>query len=159
MNQCENESTSSENELGKVVMTEGSYVFIERLHLSGCKSCSMHGLCGAKENPKLKFKDNQGLKVGDIVEIKMNPNFRIFTSFLVFIFPIIMLFIFLLFGLYIGLPEKKAIILGFLGLLISAIIIWFIDKYVSKGNRITLTKIDETEISRNMRDSHEDTSE
>lgn len=161
MSQCNSEQVTDKEETGVVVALEGRFAYIERIHLAGCKNCAMHGLCGSKDNPKLKFYNNIHLQVGDFVQININAGLRIFSSFIVFVFPIIMLFIFLVIGMLFKLSEKISVLMAFGGLILAFLIVWMIDKYIGLKNKISLTKINPEDIDahRNQEDAYEDSSQ
>lgn len=141
MSHCENLHSNDDEELARVVKVSDSSVWVERISLDGCQSCTMHGLCGSKGNPQLKFTNKENLQEGDTVIIKINTSTKLISSFVIFIVPIIILFIFFLLARYtFNFSESKSALISFTSLILSALVIYLFDKYVAKNYAITIEK-------------------
>ncbi|RLC51879.1 MAG: hypothetical protein DRZ79_02050 [Candidatus Cloacimonadota bacterium] len=121
------------------------FVKLEIIKSGACKSCSLSNLCAANQNKvTVRVKTDLDLKTGDIVKIYISPGTKLFSSFLIFIFPIISMIIFYFLGKYLfAVQENVSILLSFLGLLFSGIVIYYLDKvYQKKINYKIIAKIE-----------------
>lgn len=141
INHCSNTENDGKD-LAVVTQIVSDRITVERLVLGSCGSCSLHGVCGAKNHPKMTFTQKGDFKIGDKVEIIASAKSKIFSAFFIFMFPIVMLIIFYLIAFFlIDLNEGSAILTGFLGLIFSLPIVKLIDKKFAKHNSVTLKKI------------------
>jgi positive regulator of sigma E activity len=118
---------------GIVKRAENGFAFIEMELNASCRSCSNKGVCMAGDTPaELRIENHEGLKAGDIVEIEIGPQTKVFAGFLLFIVPLI----FLIAGYYISFrvwgTEKAGITGAFAGLLFGMIDLMLINRFVSK---------------------------
>lgn len=119
-------------DIGLVIKVNGSEIVVEINKGGGCKSCSMHGLCGTNNKPViLTFKTAESFKEGDRVYVSVAGSTRILSALLVFILPLICLFGFFLLGRMFT-NEPMSVLIGFIGLVFGFIIIRFIDKKIGK---------------------------
>ncbi len=141
MNHHNHETSACDEETGVVVKVSESDVWIERMSLEGCKSCSMSGVCGSKNTPQLRFTNNSDYKIGDLVNIHINSSTRMMSSFMIFIMPVILLICtFSLFFYGFKTSESISIAAGFISLLPSIGLIFLYDRYVGKKKAITISK-------------------
>jgi len=94
----------------------------------------MKSLCGSNQTSSiLHFQTDESYQIGDKVKVSISSKVRIISALLVFGLPLISMF-----GFYLAaidyLAESYAIILGFLGLIVSFFVIRMIDKKI--GNKI-----------------------
>jgi len=103
-------------------------VEIERT--GSCEGCAVSGFCNSSNRTILhKIKTDIDLKVGDRVHVNIAPSLRILSSFVVFIIPIITMLFFYLISKYIfALNEDLSIMISMVGLLLSGLLIYYIDK-------------------------------
>lgn len=99
-----------------------------------CNSCPMSKVCMGKDKSILhKITTDMQLEIGDLVKIYISPGVKIFSSFIIFIFPVLSMIFFYFSGKYIfKLTENFSILLSFAGLFLSGVIIYIIDKKYSK---------------------------
>ena len=99
-----------------------------------CNSCSMNKVCMGKDKSFLhNITTDMQLEIGDLVKIYISPGVKIFSSFIIFIFPVLSMIFFYFSGKYIfKLTENFSILLSFAGLFLSGVIIYIIDKKYSK---------------------------
>ncbi|HHE37481.1 MAG TPA: hypothetical protein ENL20_02785 [Candidatus Cloacimonetes bacterium] len=98
-----------------------------------CKSCSLKGVCGTSSSPiEHKLKTDLELEAGDLVKVYLSPGVKIFSSFIIFVFPILLMILFYFLGKILFKSENLAILISIFGLLFSGIIIYFIDKKYAK---------------------------
>ena len=136
-------SSACEEETGLVVNATEQDVWVERMSLEGCKSCAMSGVCGSKNTPQLKFKNDAAYQKGDIVLIHISSSTRLMSSFMIFIVPVILLMLtFSLFFYVIRMSEAISIIAGFMSLLLSALIVILYDKFQAKKQAVSISKKD-----------------
>lgn len=130
------------DEVGYVVEVGNGYVVVEQTPASTCKSCSMHGFCGAgAEHPKNKIFTNDKYEVGEKIRVRLSPNKKIIDSLIIFILPIIMMIIFYALGKFaFKFSEDLSIVSSIIGLIFSAGIIKIID--VKIGDDFTLEIIE-----------------
>ena len=99
-----------------------------------CNSCLMSKVCMGKDKSFLhKITTDMQLEIGDLVKIYISPGVKIFSSFIIFIFPVLSMIFFYFSGKYIfKLTENFSILVSFAGLFLSGVIIYIIDKKYSK---------------------------
>ncbi|MBP7562307.1 MAG: SoxR reducing system RseC family protein [Candidatus Cloacimonetes bacterium] len=143
MSHHEHIPSTCDEETGIVVNSTPNDVWVERMSLEGCKSCAMSGVCGSKNTPQLKFKNDADYHIGDIVLIHISSSTRLMSSFIIFIVPVILLILtFALFYYVLNTSEKISILVGFLSLFLSALIIGLYDKYLAKTKAVSISKKD-----------------
>jgi len=109
----------------------GDDVFVEVSRKGSCKNCSVNMLCMKNANKvELKVKKPSfSISQGDEVFIEISPADRIFSSLIIFIFPIVVMVIFyFLIRLLLGFSEDVAIFGSLFSLVLSGIIIKIVDK-------------------------------
>ena len=122
-----------QEDIAVVKSVNGQTVIIQIKKTDSCKSCSMKGICGTSSRPiEHKIKTDLELKAGDLLKVNISPGVKIFSSFIIFIFPILLMIIFYFFGKILLNSENLAILFSFIGLLLSGIIIYFVDKKYAK---------------------------
>ena len=136
-----------QEDIAVVKSVKDKTVTIQIKKTDSCKSCSMKGICGTSSRPvEQKIQTDLELKVGDLVKVYLSPGVKIFSSFIVFIFPILLMILFYFLGKILLDSENLAILFSFIGLLSSGIIIYFIDKkYAKKIHFEIVEKVDNSE--------------
>ena len=124
---------------------ENNKVTVEIQRTGACEHCAIKGICGAgNKNIQHQIQTDLNLKIGDLVKIHISASSKIFSSFILFIFPILVMIIFYIFGKYLfRFNEDFSIIFSIFGLLFSGIFIYYIDKKYEK--RINLKIIERIE--------------
>ncbi|MEA1973559.1 MAG: SoxR reducing system RseC family protein, partial [Candidatus Cloacimonadota bacterium] len=123
-----------DNEKAVVVKFNNKLAEVQMIKTADCESCSINGVChgGASDKTLIPIQTDLNLEVGDEVEIYISPSSRIFSSALIFLFPIISMIIFYLISrILFSLSENISIASSFLGLLISGLIIKYVDTRLS----------------------------
>ena len=139
-------NVENQNQEDEAIVTEfkKGNAILEIIRGGACKTCSLSNLC-AVDNSKvsIKVKTEMDLKVGDVVKIYVSPATKLFSSFLIFIFPIVSMIIFYLLGKYaFRFSENFSILFSFVGLVISGFVIYYLDKiYANKINYRIIDKI------------------
>lgn len=133
-----------ERDTGIVIEQFEDEVLIEVKRKGSCKNCSVNMLCmGNSEKVRFKVKKPSfSLSTGDEVYIEIAPGDRLFSSFILFIFPILtmVLFYFIIKGL-LSLSEDTAIFGSLAGLLVSGIVIKIIDRKTSNKVMVKITEL------------------
>lgn len=119
-----------QEDIGIVKSYENGIATIEVIPTGACDSCAINGICAGKDKKiEHKIPYDKPLKVNDRVEIEIKAADRVFSSFLVFLFPLIVMVIFYVLARYaLGLAEKWGILISMLSLLLSGTILKIIDK-------------------------------
>ncbi len=119
-------------DIGVVTQIKGQKITVEIPKGGGCKSCSMHGICGTNSTPiVLSFETDEAYNVGDKVNISVGANIKILSSLIVYLLPLVALFAFYLIArMY--MQELGAVFFGFIGLVLSFLLIRLIDKKIGK---------------------------
>jgi positive regulator of sigma E activity len=101
------------------------FIFIEMQTNVSCDKCAMHSVCqGADRKIRHKIKTE-----GDLIKVQVSASMRVFSSFIIFIFPILSMLLFYGLGKYLfWFSENFSILFSFAGLMLSGITIYFIDK-------------------------------
>ncbi len=107
-----------------------------------CKSCAVSGICKLQDKVvTFKVPDISEYEKGDYVEILVKPSGRIFSAFMVFIFPLIfMIAFYLAANLIFHLSEGVSIIFSFVGLIIGGVILKLFDKKLGDKIEYEITK-------------------
>ena len=114
---------------------EGNFVHVEVEKSGSCDGCAVSGICNSNERIILhKIKTELKFSIGNKVKVDIAPSLRIFSSFIVFIFPIITMLLFYVISKYVLIfSEDLSIVISLFGLLLSGLFIYLIDKkYESK---------------------------
>jgi len=121
-------------DLGRVVKVEGEYAVVEMIKGAGCDSCAMHGFCGSGDKTvQHRIKTDIVLKPNDTVKVFVAPQFRILSSFILFIIPILAMIGFYFVGSAIFGTEGRSILTSLAGLLLCTYGIYLFDKkYASR---------------------------
>ena len=128
--------------LGIVKSVSDNKISVSRINTDSCGSCSMHGICGVKNQIDLVFKTSDSFKVGDTVEIIVSAEAKIFSAFIIFVFPILLMIIFYAVSFYFfKLTEGFSILLSIIGLVCSVFFIKIIDKRFELKERVRIRKV------------------
>lgn len=121
---------------------EGNYVHVEIERTGSCEGCAVSGICNANDKTILhKIKTDLKVKVGDRVQVNIAPSLRVFSSFVVFIIPILTMLSFYLISKYLFiLSEDPSIVISMFGLLLSGLFIYIIDKVFANKLSFKITK-------------------
>ena len=118
----------------RVVAVEKNIITFEIINTGSCESCSMHGMCSTNDKQILhKTESDLEIKVNDIIKIHLSSGVKILSAFILFLIPILSMILFYLVAkLGFSWNEDFAILFSLLGLLMSGVFIFFIDKRFSK---------------------------
>ncbi|HHU62927.1 MAG TPA: SoxR reducing system RseC family protein [Clostridiales bacterium] len=129
-------------ELGKVVKVEDEYLEISIRRTSACDKCKRCISADAQNQMLLRAKPYKNASIGDIVEIEQKTSTFLSAVFTAYIIPLIAFIIGLVIGLMgfadhgQGTRELYSILLGILFLVITYLVISFIDKkYFKKSGK------------------------
>lgn len=125
-------------ESAEVIQLKADGVVVKLLESEGCKSCVLGGVCN--KNSKTFFvKTSQSFDSGDKVQVEVKPSVRVFSSFVVFILPVLVML-----GAYglakIFLTESTSVLVAILSLPVSFVIIKAIDKTYKDSLTVKITK-------------------
>jgi len=141
MSECNNHNINNDYELAKVIKVDAKYIYVERVIEGSCKNCAMHGLCGSKKSPELRFVNDNRFETGEEVLLKISTNSRIVSSLVIFILPaFLMIAFYYLAKSFLNYTEEMSIAISFGSLIVSFILIFIIDRIFSKSNRVTINK-------------------
>lgn len=117
-------------DIATVKATDNNCIYVELENHDSCNSCAISGMCNAnKKDKRIKIPTEDKYLIGDKIKIRIEPKLRILSSLILFLFPILSMIIFYLIGsLLLSLNEDLSIIVSLVGLLLSGIIIYLIDK-------------------------------
>ncbi len=119
---------------GVVIKIDAQFAYINMRLNSSCKSCSGRGICFAGDKPlPLKVINNFDLRVGDQVEVEMQPATRLVSAFLLFILPLIFLATGYILGIKVKNQELYGIIGSIIGLSVSFILLKIINSKAEKS--------------------------
>jgi positive regulator of sigma E activity len=129
-------------DIAVVRKTEGNFVHVEVERTGSCEGCAVSGICNVNDKIILhKIKTDLKLKIGDRVQVNIAPSLRIFSSFVVFIIPILTMLSFYLISKYLfNLNEDLSIVISMFGLLLSGLFIYIIDKIFANKLSFKITK-------------------
>lgn len=121
-------------DLGRVLKIEGDYAVVEMIKGGSCDSCAIHGFCGAGDKTiQHRIKTNLNLKPNDTVKVFIAPQFRLLSSFILFILPILAMIGFYFIGNAVFGTEGRSILTSLAGLLLCTYGIYIFDKkYASR---------------------------
>ncbi len=131
-----------QEDLAVVKEVNGNEVTIEIMKEGSCDSCAMHGVCAGHDKTFTHtIKTDLKLKKDDVVRFNIAAPVRIFSSFIIFVFPILMMILFYFIAhSVIKTTEGTAILITFIGFILSGIIVYFIDKKFGKKVNFTIEK-------------------
>ena len=117
-------------DIAVVRKTEENFVHVEVERTGSCEGCAVSGICNANDKTILhKIKTSLKLKIGDRVQVNIAPSLCVFSSFIVFIIPILTMLSFYLISKYLfTFSEDISIVISMFGLLLSGLFIYIIDK-------------------------------
>ena len=121
---------------------EGNFVHLEVERTASCEGCAVSGICNANDKTILhKIKTDLKLDIGNRVQVDIAPSLRVFSSFVVFIIPILTMLSFYLISKYLFiLNEDLSIVISMFGLLLSGLFIYIIDKIFANKLSFKITK-------------------
>ena len=121
---------------------EGYFVHLEVERTGSCDGCAVSGICNTSVKTILhKIKTDLKLVIGDRVHVNIAPSLRVFSSFVVFIIPILTMLSFYLTSKYLfALNEDLSIVISMFGLLLSGLFIYIIDKIFANKLSFKITK-------------------
>ena len=79
-------------EIGTVIKTDTEFAIVEVQKGSECKACEMKDACVESSQEgyrKLRAKNDLNSKIGDKVIVEIEPKAHVFSSFIVFILPVV----------------------------------------------------------------------
>ncbi|MBN1327820.1 MAG: SoxR reducing system RseC family protein [Candidatus Cloacimonetes bacterium] len=123
------EQMISSEDIAEVKSSGKGFAVVILRRSDACKSCTMNAFCGSgKSEIEQKVETDLELKPGDRVKIYLEPGIKLLSSFIIFVIPIIAMLLFYLIAHFAHLSEPLAISASFLGLLVSGIAIYILDK-------------------------------
>ena len=127
-----------------IIKSVGDKIIVAKENTDNCNSCKMKMLCHNQSITEFEVITSEKFAIGEKVEIIINPYKRIFASFIVFILPVLILIItyYISFSLFFK-SEPFSIVLSIISLLISYVIIKYINKKVDNNNDIKIKKLEE----------------
>jgi positive regulator of sigma E activity len=119
-----------EEDLGIVTKIEGKLATVVLSKSGACDHCAISGICmGKNSSVTHQIETEFALHIGDTVRIFIEPKYKLLSSFLVFIFPIIIMILAYLVSFYVfQFSEKISIGITLCSFLVSGLIVYFIDK-------------------------------
>lgn len=130
----EEQQTVPQEDIGTVVSVRGKLVKVELVRGSGCKSCSLRGMCFGRNTPAVfELESDLELVPGNRVLLMIAPSTRVLTSLMVFGLPLLCLFAGYLVG-SLWLTELPSVGIAFAATALSFFIMRQIDKKF--GNRL-----------------------
>ncbi|MEA2095239.1 MAG: SoxR reducing system RseC family protein [Candidatus Cloacimonadota bacterium] len=129
-------------DIAVVRKSEGNFVHVEVERTGSCDGCAVSGICNANDKTILhKIKTDLKLEIGDRVHVNIAPSLRVFSSFVVFIIPILTMLSFYLISKYLfTFSEDISIVISMFGLLLSGLFIYIIDKIFANKLSFKITK-------------------
>ncbi len=108
-----------------------------------CDSCMISGMCMGKDKTvEHRIKTDMSLKPGDCVRIEISAVARVFSSFVVFIVPILMMVLFFSVARYfLNVAEVYSILISIGGLIFSGLIIYGVDQMMAGKIRVEILEI------------------
>ena len=121
---------------------EENIVQVEIERTGSCEGCAVSGICNSNDKTIIhKIKTDLKLKIGDRVQVNIAPSLRVFSSFVVFIIPILTMLSFYLISKYLfTFNEDLSIVISMFGLLLSGLFIYIIDKKFANKLNFKITK-------------------
>jgi positive regulator of sigma E activity len=115
-----------------VVETTPDGVLVELEKNETCGSCSASLFCmGSGSTKRFKVKTSLDLQPGDRVVLNISSGTRLFSSFIVFIMPVLLMLIFYAVGRFLfSLNEQWSVFVSIMGLLVSFFLVIIIDRRV-----------------------------
>jgi len=112
-------------EIGRAIDKVGNIVFVRVGEEFVCAECSLKGACReARQVPRtVQAFDPIGVSRGSIVKIYLSPARYILAVSLLFFFPVVMLIGAYILARYNSLSENASVGIGFLGLILSFVIL------------------------------------
>lgn len=106
-----------------------------------CQVCKGSMFCKQKDTTFFAKTDNQQISIGANVRVYLPPKQTIFSTFVLFCFPILIMGIFLLLGQLNVIGTLTSAILSVLGLLASYVILFFINKSTRMRTLPVITEV------------------
>lgn len=131
-------------DIAVVRKVEDHIVHVEVERSGSCEGCAVSGICNVNNKTILhKIKTDLKLKIGDRIQVNIAPSLRVFSSFVVFIIPILTMLSFYLISKYLFIfSEDLSIVISMFGLLLSGLFIYIIDKmFANKLNFKIIKKL------------------
>lgn len=122
-------------ESAKVVRAEPGKAWVEIEWSEGCAQCATKGECFGEKPAKknvIEVLDTMGVQPGDWVEIEYAAGFKIVAMFFVFGLPVTGMLAGYFLGQRLALnleDETRGVIGAFVGLIVSGLILWGIEKW------------------------------
>lgn len=134
-------------ELGKIVNINNEKIVVQMEAGSQCQHCGGKPACTAMGGVvrQIEIPVENNLQVGDQVTINYQFQSRIVSAILVFLLPIIFLIAGYCIGFYFFETEGKAILTGIGGLMLAFIVLWALNKILTRDKHFlpTILKYEE----------------
>ena len=130
-------------EKGQIINIDSNKVVVQMEAGSQCQQCSAKHACsgmgGVVRRIEIPMKND--VKIGDQVTISYLSQSRIISAVLVFLLPLFFLFAGYFLGFYFFGNESEAILTTFGGLIVGFILLWILNKFLSKDKHFLPTII------------------
>jgi len=127
-------------EAGIVVGIYDGFIKVKRTAPQNCNTCRIRHICGSENLPEFTIKTNEEYKIGELVDIIIDPKGRLFAVTLFYIMPIIIFLCSYIISVYIlKFSEYVSIILSFLSLGLSFFIVIEINKKLKHAKFLSVS--------------------
>ena len=144
-------------EIGKVVKIDGNIAVVSSKRSTMCKGCSAQHVChpfgSGDDSVEIKTYNHANAKAGDMVKVVLPEKNFLKASFIVYGIPILFLLIFSVIGKVVFKKDIFSFIFGFSGLLISFLLIKYLDKKSKNKYLPVIVEIMKDESSGNKQES------
>ncbi|MBN2461596.1 MAG: SoxR reducing system RseC family protein [Candidatus Cloacimonetes bacterium] len=133
-------------DIGTVITCGNGEAVVEISPGESCTNCKLVSICGGGTRPsRFRIKTGLALTAGDKVRISVTAGIRIISSLIIFIMPILLMIIFYLFSRFLLMfKENLSILISLVGLAISGLLIYILDKkYAAKIEFTIIGKVEE----------------
>jgi len=125
-------TAEASEDIGIVTTVVANKITVEIPKGGGCKSCSMHGICGTNSKPIiLTFASDGTYKPGDKVIVSVSTGIKLLSTVIVYLLPLMALFA----GFLIArsfMQELGAVLIGFISLALSFLVVRWLDRKIGK---------------------------
>ena len=128
-------------ELGLVKGFSGNQLIIEKTGSDNCNACRLKTFCSLKNNLEFTITTDEDFQIGEIVDILISPKKRLYSSFIVYILPLIVMFLFFYVAHnFLNLSENIAAIISILSLTVSFSLIFLINNKQKNNDNIQIKR-------------------
>ncbi|MBN1153445.1 SoxR reducing system RseC family protein [candidate division KSB1 bacterium] len=130
-----------DQEAGRVISVTRDKLVIEMESCEACETCKAKHACTALIDESERtieipiLADMPELRQGDRVELTFRPESRIFSAFIMFIFPLILMIAGYFIGFRLFQREGMAILVSLIALVLSLGVIWVINRSLLRNSK------------------------